>query len=133
LKILAGPDLVGVCSLAVGADQIFAKALLAAGGRLHVILPSANYNTTFNAGDELANYSDLVSSSSSVEELPFPGPSEEAFFAAGRQVVDQSDLLFAVWDGAPAAGLGGTADIVQYAKDSGTVVEIIWPPGARRS
>ncbi len=53
--------------------------------------------------------------------------------AAGRAVADRSDLLLAVWDGAPAAGLGGTADIVRYAEERGKAVEIIWPEGARRT
>jgi len=52
-------------------------------------------------------------------QLPYPGPSEEAFFAAGREIVEHCDLLFAVWDGAPARGLGGTADIVAFAMDRG--------------
>jgi hypothetical protein len=29
--------------------------------------------------------------------------------------VDKSDMLIAIWDGKPAAGLGGTADAVGYA------------------
>jgi hypothetical protein len=52
---------------------------------------------------------------SKCEVLDFKGPSEEAFFAAGRRIVEVSDLLFAVWDGKAAAGLGGTADVVKHA------------------
>ncbi len=33
-----------------------------------------------------------------------------------------ADLMVAVWNGRPAAGLGGTADIVKYALNSGKPV-----------
>lgn len=133
LRRLDDGTLEGVCSLAVGADQIFAKALLEAGGRLHVVVPSADYSSTFNTKEDRATYGRLLASSVSSEELPYPSPTEEAFMAAGRAVADRSDVLLAVWDGAPAAGLGGTADIVRYARDRGKAVEIIWPEGARRA
>ncbi|NEA22150.1 hypothetical protein G3I70_06530, partial [Actinomadura bangladeshensis] len=44
-EILAagGRDIVGVSCLAAGADQIFARAVLARGGRLEVIVPAAGY------------------------------------------------------------------------------------------
>jgi hypothetical protein len=132
LRRLDDGSLEGVCSLAVGADQIFARALLAAGGRLHVVVPSANYASTFKTEEARASYAELLSRSASSEELPFPSSSEEAFMAAGRTVADRSEVLLAVWDGAPAAGLGGTADIVRYAQKYGKTVEIVWPEGARR-
>jgi uncharacterized protein DUF4231 len=39
----------------------------------------------------------------------------EAYGAAGRIVLNQSDLLVAVWDGKPAAGKGGTVDTLKDA------------------
>ncbi len=133
LRRLDDGALEGVCSLAVGADQIFARALLSTGGRLHVVIPCARYASTFTTDEARASYAELLQSSASSEELPYPLPTEEAFMAAGRAVADRSDLLLAVWDGAPAAGLGGTADIVRYAEERGKAVEIIWPEGARRT
>jgi hypothetical protein len=126
-------DLVGLCSLAVGADQIFAHVLLAAGGRLHAVIPCHSYADTF--GDEAARqeFERLLSAAHEVTELPFLEPSEEAFMAAGRVVADQCDLLLAVWDGQPAAGLGGTADVVSHAAARGKSVEIVWPVGSSRS
>jgi hypothetical protein len=38
-----------------------------------------------------------------------------SYLAAGKRVVDMSDVMVAIWNGKPAEGLGGTADIVQYA------------------
>jgi hypothetical protein len=37
-----------------------------------------------------------------------------------------------VWDGVPAQGKGGTADVVEQARASGVPIEVVWPPGARR-
>jgi hypothetical protein len=126
-------SLEGVCSLAAGADQIFARVLLAAGGRLHVVVPCAGYASTFTTDATRATYAELLALSASSEELPYPSPTEEAFMAAGRVVADRTDVLLAVWDGAPAAGLGGTADVVRYAKWRGKAVDIIWPAGAQRA
>lgn len=133
LRHLHVGNLGGVSSLAVGADQIFARAMLSTGGQLHVIIPCTDYASTFTSEETRTSYYELLASATSSELLPFPSPTEEAFMAAGRVVADRCDLLLAVWDGAPAAGLGGTADVVQYARLRGKPVEVIWPDGARRS
>jgi hypothetical protein len=39
---------------------------------------------------------------------------------AGRVVVDRSSVLVAAWDGQPSRGLGGTADVVAYARERGS-------------
>ncbi len=43
----------------------------------------------------------------------------------GLVVVERCDLLLAIWDGHPAHGLGGTADIVAYA-DGHVEVTRLW-------
>jgi hypothetical protein len=48
-------------------------------------------------------------------------------------VVDPSDVLVAVWDGEPARRLGGTADVVAYARERGVPAIVIWPEGATRA
>jgi hypothetical protein len=129
----ASDELVGVCSLAVGADQLFAHLVLAAGGKLHVVIPSAGYDKTFEHGPDLATYHALLSLAHQQRALSFSSPSEDAYLAAGHTVVDSSDSLIAVWDGQEAAGLGGTADVVGYARQQGTRIEVVWPSGSRRS
>jgi hypothetical protein len=125
-------DLTGVGSLAAGADQLFAACLLHRGGKLHVIVPCDNYETTFSNESDLDRYVKFCNQAARIEKLPFPAPSEEAYLAAGKQVVDCTNLLLAVWDGEPARGKGGTADIVAYARQCGTEVQIIWPVGVKR-
>jgi hypothetical protein len=125
-------EIVGVCSLAAGADQVFAEIILEQGGRLHVIVPSAGYNETFSRSEDLARFQSLLSRATTVETLSFDEPSEEAFLAAGCRMVELSDLVLAIWDGLPARGKGGTGDVVQYARAQNKTVEVIWPAGLSR-
>jgi hypothetical protein len=46
------------------------------------------------------------------------GRPNEAFLAAGHYIVDHCDVLFAVWDELPAGAMGGTGDVVEYARRS---------------
>ncbi len=125
------PRIVVVCSLAVGADSVVAEHMLDAGARLQVIVPCLGYEETFH-GKALDHYWALLRRAYSVERMPFPEPTEQAFLAAGYRVVDQSESLLAVWDGEPARGLGGTADVVAQARRLGKQVEVVWPAGLRR-
>jgi hypothetical protein len=124
-------ELMGVCSLAVGADQLFAQAVLDAGGTLHVVIPCERYDETFGRAD-LVRFRELLGSAAQVETLANPEPTEKAFLNAGYRVVDLCDLLVAVWDGEPARGLGGTADVLDYARSAGRETVIVWPPGVTR-
>ena len=124
--------LIGVSSLAAGGDQLFASLVLQRGGRLEVVLPCKGYETSFSRPDDLRNFRALIERAATVEMLSFDEPSEEAYLAAGYRVVDLSEILLAIWDGQPAKGKGGTADIVEYAKRRGIRLEIVWPKGLMR-
>jgi hypothetical protein len=128
----AGRPLTGVSSLAAGADQIFAQAVLNAGGRLRVVVPCANYETAFADEAGRQEYARLLAAASSIETLPHPAPSAAAFLEAGQRVVDLSQLLIAVWDGEAPTGAGGTADVMQYARERGIEIVVVWPAGAAR-
>ena len=132
-EFIDGQDrpITGYSSLAAGADQMFAQAVLETGGSLIGIIPCQGYEGTFDQ-DGLATYRSLRDQCASVVPPDFPEPAPEAFMAAGRQVMERSDLVVAVWDGQPAAGLGGTADAVAYARQLGKPVTIVWPKGVQR-
>lgn len=125
-------ELVGVSSLAAGGDQLFASLVLERGGRLEVVLPCSLYETTFSRPEDLRRFHALLQKASMVEKLNFVEPSDEAYLAAGHRVVDLSEMMVAIWDGQPAKGKGGTADIVEYARSRGTPIEIVWPKGMAR-
>lgn len=108
------PPLTAVSSLAAGADQLFASTVLNRGGQIHAVIPFAEYERTFSPQD-LQTYRRLLSKALAVEVLKTRGTDEDAYLAAGKRVVESADLMIAVWDGLPAKGKGGTADIVAYA------------------
>ena len=105
---------VGFTCLARGADQIFAEVLLQQHVPYTAIIASHDYEKTFPEGQR-AKYRELLAQAQSVVKLDNQYATEEAFFSAGKEVVQLSDFIIAVWNGLPAKGLGGTADIVKYA------------------
>ena len=107
--------IIGLSSLAAGADQLFAKLILRYGCELRVVLPFPTYEETFTCQRDRECYRSLLERASFVEELPALFNKEEAYMAAGQRVVVLSDRMIAVWDGQEAAGLGGTGDVVHYA------------------
>lgn len=131
LRRLNAAALTGVCSLAAGADQMFAQAVLDSGGQLDVIVPSSDYEKTFDSKGA-AQYRRLLRRAAKSRTLKWPEPSEDAFLDAGHHVADSADVLIAVWDGHDARGKGGTADIVHYAKQHGKRTIVIWPEGVER-
>lgn len=117
----------GYSSLAVGADQLFVKCLLEMKIKYDVIIPCNNYETTFKNESDLSNFNSLLSSANKIAKLDFKEPSELAFYKAGVKIVELSDMIIAVWDGQPAKGLGGTADIVEISLEKGKRVFHINP------
>jgi hypothetical protein len=111
----APPPSLGVTSLAVGADQLFAEIVLQLGGTIEAVIPFPDYERTFKTDSDLATYLRLKNAASRVEILKCSVPDQIAFLQAGKRVVDRCELLIAVWDGQPSHGLGGTADVVKYA------------------
>lgn len=79
-----------------------------------------------------AEYDRILSAARKVHRMDFTESDSEAHMAASAYMVDQADELWAVWDGEPARGYGGTADVVAYARERHIPVRVIWPDGARR-
>jgi hypothetical protein len=127
-----GDDLEGVTCLARGADQVFARAVLALGGTYEVILPALDYRQRVVDPRELADFDELLAKASRVSCMRFVESSREAYAAASDELLRRSDLLLAVWDGGPSAVLGDTADVVRAARAAGLPVAVLWPRGARR-
>ena len=123
-------SIVGMSSLAVGADQLFARIVLELGGAVHAIIPFAGIERSFSSSEDLQRYRDLVADAT-IETLNTPGSDQDAYLAAGFRVVDLSSLLIAVWDGLPAKGKGGTADVVDYASSKKVPIVHINPTTCR--
>ncbi len=109
--------------LAEGADRIAARAALARGWRLDVLLPfpAVEYARDFDAASgSLEEFQALLgrSAGSGGTCRALEGRREkaaDAYAAVGRTIAEASDLLLAVLDEAPSLGPGGTRDTVQAA------------------
>jgi len=124
-------NFIGLSCLAAGADQVFARAVLDLGGRLEVIIPAVGYAATLGARAK-RGFEDLKSRASHIWGPNHLWPSPRSYLDAGLRMLDRADWLIAVWDGHPANGLGGTADIVSRARERSMTVHRLWPEGARR-
>ena len=83
--------------------------------------------TDFESPQSREEFLALVGEAETVIEMPAANSRTEAYEQAGRYVVEHSDVLVAVWDGLPARGRGGTAEIVAWARGLGKPVCQVWP------
>jgi hypothetical protein len=116
-------------SLAEGADRLVARRVLARdGGTIEALLPlrAADYETDFADGASVEVFRDLLEGSTRTEVVPCTGADRVARYeAAGLAVVDRSEGLVALWDGQPARGRGGTAEVVAHARRLGRPVRVV--------
>lgn len=117
----------GLSSLAIGADQLLASIVLDHDGTLEVVVPFPDYRSRFADANDARRYDALVSRASHVEVLRPQVSDEESYLAAGKRVVDRCDEMFAVWTGEPAADVGGTGEIVHYARAVGRPLTVFDP------
>src|SRR5882724_4800182 len=119
-------DLIGVTCIADGADSLFAQAVLDFGGSLHVIIPATKYRDALPA-EHHATYDSLLARAADITRLDHVESDSTAHMDASLRMLDEADELLAVWDGKPARGYGGTADVVEAARARRIPVTIIWP------
>ncbi|MFJ6843077.1 hypothetical protein ACIQRE_10445 [Streptomyces griseoluteus] len=125
--------LVGVSCIAAGADSLFAEAVLHAGGRLVVVLPSADYRAAKVKPDHAETFDRLVAAAGEVLVMPHETADRRAYESANRTLLARAERLVAVWNGEPPSGKGGgTADVVIEARNAGLPVDVVWPEGAVR-
>lgn len=107
-----------ISALAEGADRLAAHAALALGLGLDVLLPFPRdlYRQDFSQSRSLAEFDQLLGRAVHITEMDQTRGSEaddaRAYAACGAAMVVQSHLLVAVWDGKPARGQGGTAEVI---------------------
>jgi hypothetical protein len=121
-QICPGCSLTLFSPLAEGADRLVAKRLLARdGARLIAIMPMriADYMSDFETTASKDEFNQLLQRASEVIDLAEQSNREQSYLAAGRYILDRSDLLIALWDGRPSKGVGGTAEIVAQARERG--------------
>ncbi|WP_405961319.1 hypothetical protein OG235_37295 [Streptomyces sp. NBC_00024] len=124
-------DLTAVSCIADGPDAWFAQEVLKHGGQLEVVIPATEYRESLPEWYQPV-YDELYGSAADAHETGMTESTSEAHQAGSEILVGLVDELIAVWDGKPARGYGGTADVVAYAERTGVPVRIIWPEGASR-
>ena len=114
-----------VSPLAEGADRLVAKQVLAwpapspeLAPRLEAILPLPveEYLQDFDSEASKREFLELLEQAHRQVILPEQPGRPQAYLHAGRTIVQECDVLIAIWNGKPAAGMGGTGDIVDYAR-----------------
>jgi len=106
-------------SLAEGADRLLAKRLLQVPGAMLWVplpLPEEEYRKDFPSPASQEEFQDLLSQAEKVIPMPVTPEREQGYLAAGMYVLEHSHALLAVWDGLPAQGKAGTAEIVHLAR-----------------
>lgn len=132
----AAPRLTVISPLAEGADRLVARVGVDLGYRLHVPtpFPKGVYRDDFTATPGSVDAFNTLLGDANAGVLQLDGARDDpvrrlwhqcrSYEAVGRYVVHNCDLLIAIWDGTPAKGRGGTAEIVRRALDIG--VPIWW-------
>jgi len=117
-----------VTPLAEGSDRLAAEAALAAGFALDCPLPFTRelYEADFASEASRKTFHGLLAKATNVFELEETRGFDDnrAYEAVGLMTLRQCDILITVWNGKPAEGRGGTAEIISRAIDSN--IPIIW-------
>jgi hypothetical protein len=124
----AHSSLLAVSSLASGADTVFVREVARRGIPFMLVLPfpPERFRQDFAPG-EWASVAGLLEQAAHVDVVRAAASDDEAYMEAGARVVDQADVVLAVWDGQPTAGLGGTGDVVTYARELGKPLVLLHP------
>lgn len=126
LRQEAPGEWLALSSVADGSDQMFVAQARSLGLSWHAILPlpKAEFQKDFSAADWSA-VETMLTHAEHVRVITENGTRDDAYLDCGMETVNGADVLLAVWDGQPARGKGGTADVVHYAKSLGKAVLVI--------
>ena len=119
---------IGTSSAAAGSDLLFARCVLSLGMPWQALLPlpQADFERDFSP-NEWQQVEALLQGAESVVVIGASDVREEAYLDCGVETVHACDVLIALWDGEPARGRGGTAEIVTYARERGKPLLIVDP------
>jgi hypothetical protein len=121
---------VGYSSIAIGADTLFAEEWLSSGLPWMALLPRAekDFKNDFTESDWVRTHA-LIQQASRVQSLSGIKEAERelAYLECGLRVVEEADIMIAVWDGKSSRGVGGTADIVANARTLSKPLILIEP------
>lgn len=128
LKGEAAGEWIGVSSAAAGSDLLFAAGVLEAGFTWEAVLPlpAIDFQKDF-APEEWRRAEALLGRAETIRVTATGGDRDEAYLNGGIETVNACDVFLALWDGEPARGRGGTAEVVAYARELGRPLLVIDP------
>jgi hypothetical protein len=112
--------------LAEGADRLIASiALEELSAVLVAVLPfpAKDFLADFATETSRQEFSALLNRAAATLQMPLPSDAawktpgearDRQYAQVGALIAEQSQILMALWDGRPARGLGGTADVVDW-------------------
>ena len=124
--------LVSVSSAARGADTLFVEEVARRKLPCWLVLPfpKARFQQDFSPAD-WQRILPLIENATRVEEVAGEESAEGAYMETGILTADRADIMAVVWDGKPAAGFGGTGDVVAYLRELGKPLIIIDPTSGK--
>lgn len=130
MSALDDKPLVLLSALAEGADRLMAEAVLhIPDSKLVAVIPFGMDDYASDFGSEGSpsriHFISLLRRSDEIIELPDASTREEGYEQGGNYVIDNCDVLVAIWDGEEAQGKGGTSEIVARAREQGKPVVVI--------
>ncbi len=105
---------------------------------MEIVLPmmEQDYLQTFDTDAARAEFRELTAGHRllCLRHTPIPEEGraqalEDAYWASGEWVVRRCDILFALWDGKPSKGRGGTSYVVEFARNLGRPIVVLWTDG----
>jgi len=117
---------IALSSVAAGADTLFAQSALEMGLAWHALLPlpALEFRGDFSDEEWVAAEA-LLARAEQARVITENGSREDAYLDCGMETVNGCDVLLALWNGEPARGKGGTADVIAYARELGKPIVVI--------
>lgn len=116
----------GVSSAASGSDTLFLEEINKRNIPFFLLLPfhRSQFKKDFTPTD-WQRVEPILAKALNIEELGDSENTDEAYMETGIRVVNQADIIIAVWNCMSARGMGGTAEVIEYARKLGKPIIII--------
>jgi hypothetical protein len=115
--------------LAEGADRVVVRRMQQSMlVELVVVLPLAldEYQKDFSTSESKQEFLQLLGQADDIVELTPSGDRDEAYAQVGQYILENCDVLVAIWNGKPERGRGGTGEIVRHARQRMLPLAWIW-------
>ena len=110
-----------ISGMALGWDTAVAEAALMLGVPLHAYIPFAGQESQWSQESQKF-YRALLRGAKKVVECSPPGYSAAKMQVRNCRMVDDCNILLALWDGSS----GGTANCIEYARSRGKEIVNVW-------